>query len=242
MKFSDQSYNLRTELDLKNCELSPTELKRLERTLDPLRRPLEKFPVSTLYLTIEFSERSQQYRVRAALQLPGRALATRDVDEVAYPAVRRSIRKLVHSLIAYEHELGDTEDRVKHVKGTRQNVVPSQGVDSGTVEEAVRGGDYVAFRKLLFPYEEPLRKRIGRWIERYPSLEAQLNDRLTLADIVEEVFLTAFERFDDRPQAVPFGQWLEGLIDPSIKLLASATDEELTNISFAQSLWTEETR
>lgn len=70
----------------------------------------------------------------------------------------------------------------------------------------IKKGDYAAFRKLMFVYEEPLRNRIGRWIERYPEVAAQLDEQVYLEDIVEEVFLTAFDEYDDRPQAVPFGE------------------------------------
>jgi hypothetical protein len=91
---------------------------------------------------------------------------------------------------------------------------------------------------LLFPFEESVRTRAGRWIQRYPDLQAELNEKLSLADVVEELFLTAFERFDDRPQNVPFEHWLEGLIDPAVKMLANSTAEELDNISYLRT-WQE---
>ena len=81
-----------------------------------------------------------------------------------------------------------------------------------------------------------MRKRAGRWIQRYPKIEAQLGQRFDLADITEEVFLNAFQRYDEHPREVPFGDWLEKLIDPSVKVLSEDTDEELANISFARSV------
>jgi len=103
------------------------------------------------------------------------------------------------------------------------------------LQQAVEQGSYAEFRTLTYPFEESVRKRAGRWIQRYPQVEAQLGDRFDLADIVEEVFLNAFERFEDHPREVPFGDWLESLIDPSVKLLSKDTDEELANIRFARS-------
>jgi hypothetical protein len=70
----------------------------------------------------------------------------------------------------------------------------------------------------------------------HPEVTAQLREQVKLADIVEEVFLTAFDTYDDRPQAVPFSEWLENHIDPSVKLISNASDEELDNISFARTL------
>ena len=85
-------------------------------------------------------------------------------------------------------------------------------------------------------FEDPLRKRIGRWIQRYPVIESQLGSAVQISDIVEEVFLNAFEEFLQRPEEVPPGIWLEKLIDPSVQALIHSPDEEIANISFAQSL------
>lgn len=236
MTYSDESYNLRIELDTKHCELTAKEIELLERGLHPLRKPVEKFPVSALYVTIEFFERSNDYRVKTVLQLPGVALATGDLEKDYYAAFERCVRKLVHKVIAYEDQLDDAEDRSKHLKGTRHEVTPTSDVDLAAVQQAFEQGDYAEFRTQLSMYEEPVRKRIGRWIQRYPDLEAQVDERFSLEDVVEEVFLNAFERYESRPEAVPFGTWLEHLIDPSLRIISRDTTEELDNISFARSL------
>ncbi len=98
----------------------------------------------------------------------------------------------------------------------------------------MRDADYAAFRTATFAYEEPLRKRAGRWVERYPRAEAQIGNKLEMADVVEEVFLDAFEQYDRRPKGVRFGEWLEGLIDPAVKELLAHPDEELENIALAR--------
>jgi ribosome-associated translation inhibitor RaiA len=239
MKFSDQSYNLRIELDTKQCELTSAEVEKIEDALDVLREPIAKFPVSDLYLTIEHHPRSGSYRVKAALQLPGRGLVTGGVGDNIFPAMQQCARRLLQKVIAYEDRLEGAEEKSKREEGKRHDVLPTGEINVEAVDEAVAAGDYAAFRKAMFVYEEPLRKRIGRWVERYPDISAQLREQVTLADIVEEVFLTAFDEYDQRPQAVPFGEWLESLIDPSVKLLSTASDEELDNISFARTLWEE---
>lgn len=235
MKYSDQSYNLRIEVDTENCELNAAQIEDLEAALSPLRGPIKEFPVANLYITIQYKPPSHDYRVKVVLRLPGKGLATGDLDEELYPAFRRCVSKLVHKVTAYKHRLEDTEATVKHEKGTRHDVVAQRPVDGAAIDQAVKQGDYVEFRKLTYPFEEPVRKRAGRWIQRYPKIEAQLGQRFNLADIVEEVFLNAFERYDEHPREVPFGDWLEKLIDPSVKLLSEDTDEELANISFARS-------
>jgi ribosome-associated translation inhibitor RaiA len=236
MKYSDQSYNLRIELDTKQCELTPAEIEKIENALDILREPIAKFPVSHLYLTIEHHPRTGSYRVKAALQLPGRCLATGGEDEHIFPAVQQCAWRLLQKVTAYEDRMEGVEEKSKREEGKRHDVLPSQQVDTQAVDEAVSAGDYAQFRKLMSVYEAPLRNRIGRWIERYPEVTSQLREQVQLEDIIEEVYLTAFDRYDGCPQAVPFGEWLENLIDPSVRLVSTASDEELDNISFARTL------
>jgi hypothetical protein len=57
-----------------------------------------------------------------------------------------------------------------------------------------------------------------------------------LGDLVEEVYLNAFERFAERPTDVPLSGWLEGLIDPSLKALLRHPDEEHENASLARTV------
>lgn len=236
MAFIDEKLNLRIELDTKNCELSPATLAKYEAGLEPLREPVKKFPVSDLNITVAYQPRTETYRVKTTLALPGRTLAAGDIDRYPYTAFERCIRKLIRRLLAYQDEMSATDELSKHQKGTQQLVVPEQEPDIPAIEAAVRNGDYSAFRDAMYVYEEPVRKRIGRWVERYPEVERRLNIDLTLADMVEEVFLNAFEYWDERPSNVPLGEWLEQLIDPSLKLLSEHPSEELENIQFAHTL------
>jgi hypothetical protein len=108
--------------------------------------------------------------------------------------------------------------------------------DTGILGRAFSAGDYRAFRTALSGYEEWLRKRVGRWIQRYPEAEARLGRGLAIGDMVEEVYLQAFEHYGRRPVAVPFHQWLEDLMDPSLKALLRHPDEERENASLARTL------
>lgn len=235
MPYSDESYDIRIELDAENCEPSPGEIAQMEESLGPLREPLRNFPVVVLYVTVEYKPPSRDYRVTTALRLSGRDLVAGDVDEHMQPAFRRCVRTLVHKVSAYKDRLADAEGAAKHEQGTRHDVIAARAVDPDALGQAVAAGDYAEFRRLTFPFEESVRKRLGRWIQRYPRVEAELERGIVLADFVEEVFLNAFERYEEHPREVPFGDWLEGLIDPSVKRLSENPEEELTNISFARS-------
>src|SRR5690606_22291702 len=96
--------------------------------------------------------------------------------------------------------------------------------------------DYGAFRAELSGFEEPIRRRVGRWIQRYPDLDATFGEYLPLDDLVEEVMLTAFEQYESRPEAMRLGDWLESLIDPAMRSFLRHPEEELEAISYARTL------
>jgi hypothetical protein len=237
MRYSDESYNLRVEIDTKQFELSPEDARRLHDGLSTLGKLVEDLPVSDLYVTIFHHPRGgPEYQVKTALVLPAKSLFSSDTDASFHPAFVRCVTNLVQQVTAYKQARANTDQWDKHVKGTYQEVVPSREPDPERVEAAVRAGDYVQFRKATFPFEESLRKRVGRWVGRYPEVQEKVGTDLAIADVVEAVFLNAFEGYDRRPRDVRFGRWLETLIDESLKGLLQNPDEELENISFARTL------
>jgi len=236
MPFSDQSHNLRIELDTKNFNFSHAELQKMEEALAPLREPVRNFPVSDLYITVTHHPTPDDFHVRTSLVLPGRTLFTGDRDANPLSAWGRCVRKLVSKVTAYKDNLSAKEERAKTREGTAQEVLPEAEPDVEQLRRSVETGDYAAFRHATYVYEEPVRKRGGRWIERYPEFEERLGIAYTLDDLVEEVFLNAFERFDQRPEAVRLGKWLEELIDPSVRALLKDPDAERENIEAVRTL------
>ncbi|HET6575931.1 MAG TPA: hypothetical protein VFG68_20185 [Fimbriiglobus sp.] len=237
MRYSDESYNLRVEIDANQFELSPEDARRLHDGLATLGKLVEDLPVSDLYVTIFHHPRgSPEYQVKTALVLPARTLFSGDTDASFHPAFVRCVANLVQQVTAYKQARANADQVDKHGKGTYQEVVPSREPDAARAEAAIRAGDYAQFRKATLPFEESLRKRVGRWVGRYPEAQAKVGTDLAIADVVEAVFLNAFEGYDRRPQNVRFGRWLETLIDGSLKGLLQNPDEELENVSFARTL------
>lgn len=236
MPRSKERSSLRIELDAKNCQVSAEEMRKLEANLAPLRAMTQDFPVADLYVTIYFHARSNDYHVKTSLVLTGRTLFTGEHDVQIHPAFVRCVRKLVAKMHGYLDALGNKPELAKTQEGTRQEIEPTAIPDVEKIDAAARAGDYRAFRRAAYPYEESVRRRLGRWIKRYPELEAQLGERLSLADLVEEVFLNAFERFSSRPEQVRFGQWLEDLIDPSVRAMADDAENEEQAVSFSRTL------
>jgi ribosome-associated translation inhibitor RaiA len=236
MRFSDQSHNLRIELDTKNFEFSSGELEKLEEHLAPLRDPVRNFPVSDMYITVVYHPTPHDFHVRTSLVLPGRTLFTGERDDNALSAWSRCVRKLVTKVTAYKDQMDAKSERAKSQKGTAQEVIAASEPDVEHVRASVEQGDYPAFREAMYVYEEAVRKRAGRWIERYPEFERRLGVSVSLEDLVEEVFLNAFERFDQRPEAVRIGRWLEDLIDPSVNALLKDPETERENIEAVRTL------
>ncbi len=236
MTYSDKSYNLRIELDTKGCELSEGEITKMEDDLDTLRRLVKDFPVSNLYITIVHHASSKDYHVKTSLALTGKKLFTGDRDILVHPAFERCVHKLAKKVEAYKERMRGDAERSKQIAGTHQLITPTGELDVPRLAAAVEENDYVEFRRASATFEGPLGERVGRWIQRYPEIESRLGDSITITDIVEEIFLNAFEQFPERRHDVPPGKWFEGLINSSVQALLQSPDEEFANISFARSL------
>jgi ribosome-associated translation inhibitor RaiA len=236
MRYDDPSEPLRVQIDTHQCDLSPDAITKMQDGLDSLTRMVENFPKPELRILVEHNNRSNDYSVKTSLLLSGATLVASDHNQVMHAAYEQCLANLMREVKDYKDRLGNVPERQKQLKGTHQDLEPAPDPDPGAVEAAVAAGDYAAFRTATAGYEEPLRDRVGRWVERSPHVDGQVGRRFTIADVVEEVFLDAFERFGERPKGVRFGEWLTGLIDPAVKELMSHTDEELENVRMARTL------
>lgn len=226
---------LNVAFDAHEFVLTEAEKSRMVLNLEGLGKQAATFPVADLHLCMEYHRHSHDYVVKLSLILSGTRLVTTDHDAQLHPAFERALAALTENLKAYKGQLERMPDRQRAEKGTVHQVEAGGGLDSEQLAAAVQAGDYTAFRVAVLPYEESVRKRAGRWIERYPDLAAQLGKGLQLNDVVESVFLAAFERFDSRPLDVRFGDWLDGLIDPAVKRLRDHRDAEIEAINLARS-------
>jgi hypothetical protein len=227
-------HRLPIDWDTRHCTLSAADRERLEAGLEPVARAVQHFPVSTLHVVLEHFPRKTSWRVKMSLILTGETLVSLDDDAEMNPAFERCVNNLLQAVHAYKDRMGGVAEVAKQAKGTRQDLEPTVDPDPAAVDRAVEAGDYAAFRTATFGYEEPLRRRIGRWVERYPEVSARIDRGLKIADLVEAVFLDAFEGYERRPRDVRLGQWLAGLIDPAIKELVAHPDAGLENINLAR--------
>lgn len=237
MTYSDDRFHLQVAFRTRQCQVPPDELGRMQRSLADLGEAVRDFPQAALTVTLIHHPRSQTYHVEFRLQLPGRTLATGDTDPYLDSAFQRCLRKLVHRVETYRAN----PDRASLAAAARtetreREILAPEDPDGGLLGRAVEAGDYRAFRNALVHYEDWLRRRVGRWIQRYPEAEARVGRGLAIGDVVEEVYLNAFEQLAKRPPHLAFHQWLEGLIDPSLKALMDHPEQEQENASLARTL------
>jgi len=226
---------LQIYFDSHHYELTEADKQEMADGLDSLAVQVANFPLHDLRILVERNTRSNDFSVKLTLLLPGKTLVGSDHDPVLYTAFDRVRGSLEENVRAYKDQLDQVPERQKQEKHTHQDLQPLTPVDADAVERSVEAGDYPAFRVALAPYEDGLRLRAGRWVERYPAVQARMGRGLEVIDVVEEVFLAAFEGYATRPQGVRIGEWLDGLIDPAVRAIEHDPDGELENINMARS-------
>ena len=226
---------MQTIFDVHQYDLSDADRRMLEDDLDGLTRQVQNFPVADLHILIEGNARSNDVSVKLTLILPGQTLVTNDHDRALSAAFDRCLSALIHAVEAYKARLDNQAERNKAEKGTLHEIRPTADIDQSALDAAVAAGDYARFRMILLPFEDAVQARAGRWVQRFPEYEARIGKDVKLSDVTEEIFLTAFDEYDARPDGLHLGEWLENLIDPSVKALMTRTTEELENINLARS-------
>jgi hypothetical protein len=236
MRHTEQRHQMRVEIVTQECELPRDELTRMQAPLERVAEAAGGLPAE-LDMTIVRHPKSRRYHVDAALRLPRRTLFTGDWDTYLDTALHRCVRKLLHQAEEYHHEPNHDGDAIaERVEAMHQGIMAPEDPDADVLGRAASAGDFHAFRRLLSGHEDWLRLRIGRWLQRYPNVEAEIGRRLKIGDLMEEVFLNAFERYHTRSGYVPLHQWLDSLIDPSLHDFLHDPIEERENISFARTL------
>jgi ribosome-associated translation inhibitor RaiA len=226
MQFTAEEYHLQMEIDAKEYELTPEERTRMKPDLDRIGEAVKDFPAGQLWLTIVYHPRSNVFHAQAKLKLPGTTIIAGHHDPSLEAAVGWCADKVVRRIKAYQAQPDHAAlDEAQQRAELDRNLVAPTEPDAGKLGEAVQYDDYSAFRVALLKQEERLRKHVGRWVQRYPEVQAQIGPTFAIADIVEEVFLQAFEEYANRPLHIPFHEWLESLTDGAIQTLCNDADE-----------------
>lgn len=227
--------HLHVDLTTKDCQIPEDERARLQNPLEALADKVLEFAETRLAIHVVFHPERKLYHAEFKLTLPGRTLFTGAENTYLDSALERCFAKLNCKVDAYrEHP---DEEAVaaarRRLEQDRQMLAPEDPA-AGPLAEAAARGDYRAFRQGMADYDIWLNKRVGRMVERYPAAEALVEDELVLSDIAEEVYLNAFEQFTHRPTELRLRDWLDSLIEPSIRDLSENLFEEKANVDFVR--------
>ncbi len=229
--------HLQVEITTKDCTIPPDERSRLQTALEALAGVVEDFPDPVLWVDVIYHPNSALYHVESKLKLPSRSLFASEKDPYLDCALQDSIQSMIRKANAYrEHPVREAVAEAERRDFLDREIVAPEDPDAGPAGQAAEAGDYRTFRITLVGYEDWLHKRAGRLVQRIPEAQARLGKEIHLGDIVEDVYLNAFEHFTRRPTEVPLSAWLEGLIEPSIRALLRHPDEESEAASLARTV------
>jgi len=237
MRYPDEQTHLQTDIQVKGCEVPPDERARMQTLLTELGVTVAEFPTANLAINIVFHPHSGMYHAEFKLKLPGQTLTTAEDNAYLDSVFQSCLRKMIRKTEVYREQPDrQAEEAAQRRLALERGVMAPEDRDTGRLAEAVRDGDYRAFRNALVGYEDWVRNRVGRWVQRYPEAEAQVGDGLLIGDLVEEVYLNAFERFLHRSTSIRFSEWLDSLVDPSLKAMLRHPEQEKENASMARTL------
>ena len=229
MQYTDTRYHLHVEFETVDCAIPADELTRMEESLDAVGIAVEEFPGATVHIKIIHHPRRGEYHVEGKLMLPGETLRTGSWDQYLDSAFQRTVRKLLRKAETYCAAPDEEAIEEARKKSQLTEVVPPAGRLTEPLGEAVAAQDYRTFRSRLSAFDDWLNRRAGRWVQRYPAAQARVGRGLLISDLVEEVYLNAFEAYVGRPKHLPLHEWLDRLLDPSLKMLLRDLDEETEN-------------
>lgn len=228
---------LHVEITNKECDIPEDQRTRMVETLRPLEFATADFPRADLRLNIIYHPNSKVYHAEAKLKLPGRTIFSGDHDTYLDTAFQRCLRRVLDRLDEYKQNPNNGAIHQAEQRQARDtNIMMPEDADTGPIANAVKRGDYREFRTRMAGYEDWLRRRVGRWIQRFPEAESRVNDGPFIGDLVELVYLNAFEQFTDRNTTLRMSEWLDSLIDPSLRESLRHPDEVHQEASLARTI------
>jgi ribosome-associated translation inhibitor RaiA len=229
-------HKLQVRFDPHEFQLSPEERARLGDDLDTLAVQVADFPQADLRVYVEKNGPNGNFMVKLTLLLSSEALVTSDHDPQLHPAFRRALDSLELRVKGHKERLEGVDERQRREEAAKtQPTVEPGPVDEAALDAAAAARDYPAYRAAVAPYEDWLRLRVGRWVERYPDAQARMGRAFDVLDLTDGVFLAAFEAHGSRHAEVRYRDWLEGLIDPTVKAFLHDPTGEMENVSMARS-------
>jgi hypothetical protein len=206
------------EIDTQDCDLPDDEQTRIQQDLDLLAQELLEFPDSQLFLKIVHHSRTERYHAQAKLKLPGKTIITGRYSPWLNEALTHCLDRVRHRAEQYKQspDRQAIREAAKAQTTDVESVAAPTEPDVGQLGRAVAEGDYRRFRLAMANYEPEVRSQVGHWTMRYPQANDLIGDQFDAEDIVEEVFLMAFDDYAQRPDEKTISQWLTEFVDPAV--------------------------
>jgi hypothetical protein len=236
--FKSRHRHLDVTVDAQHCHIPDDERTRLQEDLARLGDELLEFPESHLRLSIVYHPNQEEYHAQAWLKLPDKRFVAGRYSPWLDYSLMRCFAKLRRHVESYKEEASLPANGTSSARNAVNGAfVPSTEHVLEALDKAVQWQDYRLFRRGLAGYEDWLRAHVASWVGRYPQMTRQLGETIDVDDIVEEVFLMAFEQFAQRPKESTLSDWLSKLIDPAVKAMWHNPDER-ENVDFARTFGT----
>src|SRR5947209_20210581 len=117
MSVASNNHGLPVEFDTHQCDLSRSELEKMEASLGTLREVVAPFPVTELHVLVERNNRSNDFTVKASLLLLNNRHVASEHHAQVFTAFERCVEKLVREVEASRNRLETRERRPNRVQG-----------------------------------------------------------------------------------------------------------------------------
>jgi len=182
---------------------------RLERLLKNWPEPLRR-----LRITMYAHPKHHRWEVRAVLQLPTAVLAAEEAAETWEKAMDEVADELVRQVKKHK-ELLRQEHLYRRRRSRRKELADATAMLARDVESQRQE----AFFELLRPFMDEV-ARMARHEIRVMEQEGLLaRGELSPGDLIDDVLLRAWERFNDRPAHIELDTWLIQLLEERLNEL-----------------------
>lgn len=193
-------------------------IERLWEEYQPeLEAKLAELPVepSELRLAISCDSESDEWEIQAALHLPTRSLTAEGTAESAEQALEQMVAALAHAV----DEEGDHPTEIDRRRQGLQAVLPF-------LQRNRAAGRSRGFFTFLAPLVRTLSSHVVRELD-VLEIEGHIaGEAVEVDDVLDEVMLRAWEKFESRPHDMPIDLWLIGLIDEIVEDLERGVPHE----------------
>lgn len=146
------------------------------------------------------------WEVQAALHVDTRTLAATATSN----RIERALDKVLHTLAKKLDRLDEESTAVATDKEVSRDVIP-------LLRQARQSGQSEAFLSHLVPLVSSVQTYARRELQLRQIEDDLPAEQITVADVLNEVIVRAWEQFPRRPESRPIELWLVGLVDEVLR-------------------------